>query len=185
MLAIVKEVTVGPAGVDAAEATVHQDEVPRFLDRAGAVAGLWMADRATGRLLTVTIWTDRPGDDVGRVADVLGLRMVDLGGTGDRLWARVTRVEGVDAGVGEDPAALHVEVGDDESRSEGFCGSCWLGLDDDGQGLAVSIWDGPHALIRGERDSKRRRRELERRLGARVTSVTELECLAVAVPRRS
>ena len=181
MLAIVNEATVPPSGVDAAAATVRGTSMPQFVERDGAVEGIWMADRSTGRLLTVTIWSELGGPEVGPFARVLGLRPADVDGSA--RWARVTRVDGLAAVDHATLEALHHVVSADQTRSEGFCGSCWLGDEHAGQVLTLSLWDGPHALIRGEHDSKRRRLELERRFGARVTRVSELECLGIAVAR--
>lgn len=185
MLALVDDATVGPAGVDAAGAMVRREALPRFLAQRGAVEGYWMVNRVMGRLLTVTIWNspaDAPAGD-GRMADVFGLHPAEVADPHVPVWARVTRVEGLAGTARPDLEAAHRHAVLDQSQSEGFRGSCWLGGEPAGQGLAVSLWDGPHALIRGEHDSKRRRHELTRRFRARVTAVSELECLAVGVPR--
>ena len=183
MLAIVSETTVEAADVDGAAATVRQHLLPRFLGQVGAVEGHWLADRSTGRLLTVTIWTDRHRPAVGSAdaAVVLGRWPADVDGGDARPWARVTCVEGIDAAARPALEAAHLGVAADESRSEGFRGSLWLAQEHTGRGLALSLWDGPHALIRGEHESKRRRHELADRFGARIAKVSELECLGVAV----
>jgi hypothetical protein len=177
-----------PTRVDVAARAVKYDVIPHFEAQRGARRGLWMANRASGEVLVVTIWLDRrslsgvrPADGALR-ADViertgLSTRMVHtmevLGATPpDPTWSparsvRATWVAGVAPGRVHHPGPAR--------RSSGFCGGYWFAEATTGTGLVLSLWDGP-----ADRGCERPARLIEDALGGSISRTGEYELLGVA-----
>ncbi|MDQ2678167.1 MAG: hypothetical protein M3Y51_05440 [Actinomycetota bacterium] len=169
MLAKVVHGTIDPDRVDDAARAVRDELVPSFSAQRGALRGYWTADRLSGQVLIVTIWTDGDaldaarsvdGADRARVADRIGLRihsvqsMVVLGhgGTSDEpdeldvgpvwRWARATWISGTPEHAASVPGS-HRATLPDQARDAGFRGSFWLADESISSGVALSFWDGP------------------------------------------
>jgi hypothetical protein len=205
MLAELVRAVINPWCVDEAGRAVEQEAIPDFLATAGAMQGYWMANRSTGDVLVVTMWSDEeslrvgwPSAGFGRtgVAERIGLRIrsiqtMDVIGSHECevteqpvvRWARATWAEAVLPDRYGRLQALYRMVVPDQARSRGFCGSYWIADLRSGRGLALSLWDQPADLADGEPASTRRRSSLEGLLGCRIDSISELEALGVAAPR--
>src|SRR6059036_3576784 len=69
MWAKVVEADMDPSRIDVAARAVRYDLIPYFEAQPGARRGFWMANRTSGEVLVVTIWSDRDSLDAGRSAD--------------------------------------------------------------------------------------------------------------------
>src|SRR4051794_35030952 len=68
MRANVVEADMDPSRIDVASRAVKYDLIPDFEVQPGARRGLWLANRTSGEVLVVTIWSDQGSLDAGRSA---------------------------------------------------------------------------------------------------------------------
>ena len=203
MWAKLVEAELDPSRIDVAARAVKYDLIPNFERQPGACRGFWMANRTSGEVLVVTIWSDQDSLDAGRSADGanranvvertgLSIRVVHtmevLTATDPDLtvapvrWARATWIGGVATDRGRDLATMRANVLTDQRRSSGFCGGYWFGDATTGAGLVLSLRDGPTELRGSERTRDRRQRRLEDTLDCTISRVSAYETLGVAAP---
>jgi hypothetical protein len=204
MLAKLVLADIDPRRVDDAARAVEQELIPFFVAHPGARRGYWMANRTTGHMLVMTGWSDADsleaasaadGTQRTRVAERLGIRIraiqtldvLAFQDTDDAdkpviRWARATWVEGVSPDLDASVQAMHRELLPAQTRARGFCASYWLADRRTGNGLALSLWNGPTELRDDETDSKRRRRRFEQAVGRKIYRVREYEALGVTAP---
>jgi hypothetical protein len=203
MWAKLVEAEMDPSRIDVAARAVKYDLMPNFETQPGARRGFWMANRTSGEVLVVTIWSDQDSLDTGRSADGtnranvvertgLSIRVVQtmevLTATDPDLtvapvrWARATWIGGVATDHGRDLATMRADVLTDQQRSSGFCGGYWFGDATTGAGLVLSLRDGPAELRGSERNRDRRQRRLEDTLDCTISRVSAYETLGVAAP---
>ena len=201
MWAKVVDAEMDPSRIDVAARAVKYDVIPDFEAQPGARRGFWMANRTSGEVLVVTIWSDQGSLAAGWSADGanrahvvertgLGIRVVqtmEVLATDPDLTvapvrgARATWIGGVATGRGRDLATMRANVLTDR-RSSGVCGSYWFGDATTGAGLVLSLRDGPVELPGSERDRDGRQRRLEDTLDCTTSRVSAYESLGVAVP---
>ena len=206
MLAKVVHGTIDAHRVDDAARAVRDQLAPGFAEQQGAFRGYWMADRLSGQVLIVTLWSDgdaldsarsHDGESRARAADAIGLcvhsvetmSVVGHGDGSDEVavgpvwrWARATWI----SGDPEHAAALpdiHRATLPYQARDAGFRGSFWLADEAIHSGVALSFWDGPDALTGSEHTSRSRRRRLQRRFGFTVEQIHSYEGIGVAASR--
>lgn len=203
MWAKLVEAEMDPSRIDVAARAVKYDLIPDFEAQPGARRGFWMANRTSGEVLVVTIWSDQDSLDADRSADGanranvvertgLSVRVVQtmavLAATHPDLtvapvrWARATWIGGVAPDRGRDLAAMRADVLADQRRSSGFCGGYWFGDTTTGAGLVLSLRDGPADLRGSERDNDRRQCRLEDALDCTINRVSAFESVGVAGP---
>jgi heme-degrading monooxygenase HmoA len=202
MLARLVQGTIDPSGIADAARAVESELIPAFVRLPGARQGYWMANRSTGRTLTVTIWADADSLRAGPLADgamaaqgaghvgrqTLSSRAMEVIAVEEDAaateaaprWARATWIEGVPPEACAELGAIYRGVVSEQARISGFRGSCWLADGTTGRGVALSFWDAPDALTRSDRESWRRRRRLAEELGFEVVRVNHFEGLGVA-----
>lgn len=208
MLAKLLTGSIDPRRLDTAIEAVGQRLVPGFVGRDGALHGYWMADRATGQVVTLTLWRDRgsadravhaEGAERAVIAEAVGLRVHAVqvlpvlaahtaappAGSPVIRWVRITWVDGVMAPSRDRTSALHDSIVEDQSADSGFCASYWIGDEAAGEGCAVSFWEHRADLTMGAAASRRRRRRVERALHCRVGVVHQYQALGVTPQHRS
>jgi heme-degrading monooxygenase HmoA len=180
-----------------------EDLAPRFLALPGARQGYWMADRASGNVLIVTMWSDEgamhaasaaDGSQRARIAEQVGLdiRAVhsleviashheDPTGIPVFRWVRATWVEGLSPRLATWMPERYPAVVADQTRSPGYRGSHWLARAETGDGLALSFWDTEQDVRASAGGSRRRRKGLERDFRFRVDLVDRFEGIGVAL----
>ena len=202
MRAMVVHATTDPARLSALPEVVRSELGPQFLSHPGARHGYWMADRATGHLLAITVWD---GDELMQAAaaidgaqraqiaernglrilsvhelDVIGAHETAMSADPHLRWVRATWVDGLVPGLHGILPQLYREAVPDQARSRGFCASYWLADLATGSGLGLSMWEGPAELSDSALNSRRRRRRFEDLLGCKVNAVAEYQALGVA-----
>jgi hypothetical protein len=202
MWAKLVEAEMDPSRIDVAARAVKYDLIPNFEAQPGARRGFWMANRTSGEVLVVTIWSDQDSLDAGRSADStnranvvertgLSIRVVQtmevLSATDPDLtvtvrWAGATWIGGAATDRGRDLAAMRANVLTDQRRRSGLCGGYWFGDATTGAGLVLSLRDGPAELRGSERDCDRRERQLEDTLDCTISRASAYESLGVAAP---
>ena len=202
MRAMVVHATTDPARMHALPEVVRSELGPQLLSHPGARHGYWMADRATGHLLAVTVWdtdemmrsaaaldaaeramiAERNGLRILSVQelDVLGAHETAMSAEPHLRWVRVTWVDGLVPRVHGRLPGLYQEAVPDQARSRGFCASYWLADLASGSAMGLSMWEGPAELSDSALNSRRRRRRFEELLGCRVNAVAEYQALGVA-----
>lgn len=203
MIAKLVQGRIDPRQIDAAAMAVDQELLPHFIARPGALQGYWMANRDSGEIMAMTTWStyeamdDARRDDGAeraRIFDRIGVRIgvtlamgVVAASHGDTeaepviRWARLTWVEGMDRTRVPELVSSYRRVLPDQATSSGFCGSYWLADLASGNGLALSMWEGPQELRRSEHASRRRRNRLAIEHGFRVDCVGQYEALGVGL----
>ena len=63
MWAKVVEADMDPSRIDVVARAVKYDLIPHFEAQPGARRGFWMANRTSGKVLVVTIWSDQDSLD--------------------------------------------------------------------------------------------------------------------------
>lgn len=199
MLAKLVQGKIDPSRVDAAAAAVERELVPSFVVHPGALQGYWMANRASGEVLVMTCWTGPEELEAGRAADgearaavmerlgvrvhaVQTLSVVGVEESHDTAqpvvrFARATWVEKLTGSAATSLDGLHREAVRMQASSPGFCASYWLADRATGNGLALSLWDGPDDLQRDEVHSRRRRKWFQQMVGCRIDLISEYEAI--------
>jgi heme-degrading monooxygenase HmoA len=195
--------TIEPSAVDTAASAVMQELAPRFLALPGARQGYWMADRVTGSVLIVTIWSDDESMQAASATDgrqragiaervELNIRAVhsleviashhdDPIGIPVFRWARATWVEGLSPQLATQVPTRRPAVVLDQARSPGYRGSHWLARGATGDGLALSFWDTERDVRASVGGRQKRRKGLEREFRFRVDRVEHFEGIGVAL----
>ena len=192
----VVEADMDPSRIDVVARAVKYDLIPHFEAQRGARRGFWMANRTSGKVLVVTIWSDQDSLDAGGSADGanranvvertgLSIRVVEtmevLTATDPDLiaapvrWARATWI----AGGATDPdahlAKMRAIGPADQRRTSCFRGAYWFGDTTTSAGdLVLSLWDGPAEP-----------RPLEDALGCTINRVSAYESLGIAAAPRT
>ena len=203
MWARLVEGEMDPSRIDVAARAVKYDLIPHFEAQPSARRGFWMANRTSGEVLVVTIWSDQSSLDAAGSADgANGANVVERTGLSIRVvqtmevltatdpdltvapvrWARAMWIGGVATDRGRDLATMRATVLTDQRRSSGFCGGYWFGDATTGAGLVLSLRDGPVELRGSERNRDRRRRRPEDTLDWTISRMSAYESLGVAAP---
>jgi hypothetical protein len=194
---------IDPRQLDAAAMAVDREFIPLLIAKPGALQGYWMANRSTGEIMAMTTWStyeamdaarNEDGAERARIYDRIGVRIgitltmtVVAASHGDTeaepviRWARLTWVEGMKQERVPELVRSYGKVLPDQVLSSGFCGSYWLADMPNGNGLALSLWEGPQELRRSEHASRRRRNRLAKEHGFRVDCVGQYEALGVGL----
>jgi hypothetical protein len=203
MWAKVVEAEMDPSRIDVAARAVRYDLIPHFEAQPGAGRHYWMANRTSGEVLVVTIWSDHDSLDACRSADgVIRTNVVERTGLTIRVvqtmevltaadpdlsvapvrWARATWIGGVASNRGRDLATMRIDLLADQRRSSGFCGGYWFADVTTGAGLVLSLRNGSAGRRGSERDDDRTQCRLEDALDCTISRVSAYESLGVAVP---
>jgi hypothetical protein len=186
MWAKLVEAEMDPSRIDVAARAVKYDLIPDFEAQPGARRGFWMANRTSGEVLVVTIWSDQDSLDAGRSTDG-----TDRANVVERTGLSIRAVHTMEVLCASDPdltvtvrgaramwiGGMATDRGRDLAAMRA-CASYWFGDAATGAGLVLSLRDGPFEL-RGER-SRDRRRRLEDALDCTISRVSAYESLGIA-----
>ena len=201
MFAKFTRVLLDPSRVDPAVALVDEELLPAFLDTPGSRHGYWMVERERGLALVVTCWADLDalehsrapmGAVRARVLDELGARIADTATyevhgsappppiEGERVWSRVTFVEGLASDVGDADQTVFRAALERYGNLNGFLSLCWLVDAESGNGLGITTWCTRKQLVASEAVNQKVRREVEAAFGCRIDAVLDVETMASA-----
>lgn len=201
MKATLVHAAIDPDRIAETARAVEDELAPGFLRHTGSRHAYWMAHRASGQLLVLTVWDNRADLEASSVAEaarrdrvaaragvrILGVRTMDvIGALEDCIdqaprvrWVRTTWVGGLGPVQRDELPALFREAVPDQLRTGGFCASYWLADPAAGAAVGLSFWEGPTEIRESERTSRPRRRRFEEVLGCTVDGVTEYEAIGV------